>query len=232
MQLFFSEDIESGICTLSEEESRHCVKVLRMSVGDELSLTDGRGTMCRCRILDAHPKACTVEVVERTEDYGRRPYSLHLAVAPTKNTARIEWLVEKAVEMGIDRITPIVCDHSERCILKKERLDKIAVSAAKQSLKAYLPAIDEPMPVAELIAAPFDGQKFIAYCDGDHRTPLRDAYRPGSNALILIGPEGDFSPDEVRSALDSGFIPVTLGNCRLRTETAALAATAFFNLSN
>lgn len=232
MQLFFSENIESDICTLAEEESRHCIKVLRLRSGDELFLTDGRGTLCRCSIIDDHPKNCTVKVIERTEGYGRRPYRLHLAVAPTKNTARLEWLVEKAVEMGIDRITPIVCDHSERCVLKKERLDKIAVSAAKQSLKAYLPEIDEPTPVAELIAQPFDGQKFIAYCDGDHRQPLRDSYRPGSNALILIGPEGDFSPDEVQQALAAGFTPVTLGNCRLRTETAALAATAFFNLSN
>ncbi|MBQ6237483.1 MAG: 16S rRNA (uracil(1498)-N(3))-methyltransferase [Bacteroidales bacterium] len=232
MQLFFSDDIESDICTLSDDESRHCIKVLRMAAGDELFLTDGRGTLCRCRILDAHPKACTVEVVERTRDYGRHSFFLHIAIAPTKNTARTEWFVEKAVEMGIDRISPIVCDHSERCVLKKERLDKIAVSAVKQSLKAYLPEIDPPTPVTELIDSPFDGQRFIAYCDGDHRTPLHSAYKPGSNALILIGPEGDFSPSEVQRALSAGFIPVTLGSSRLRTETAALAATAFFNLSN
>jgi len=232
MQLFFSENIESGLCTLNEEESHHCVKVLRMATGDELFATDGRGTMCRCRIVDAHHKACTVEVVERWDGYGRRPFTLHLAVAPTKNTARLEWLVEKAVEMGIDRITPIVCDHSERHILKKERLDKIAVSAVKQSLKAYLPTIDPPTPVTELIGSPFDGQRFIAYCDGDHRTPLHSAYSPGGNALILIGPEGDFSPFEVQQALAAGFTPVSLGNSRLRTETAALAAIAFFNLSN
>lgn len=232
MQLFFSENIESNICTLSEEESRHCIKVLRMREGDELFLTDGQGTLCRCQIIDANPKSCVVEIVELNENYGHRPYRLHLAVAPTKNTARLEWLVEKAVEMGIDEITPIICDHSERCVLKKERLDKIAVSAVKQSLKAYLPEISEPTAVKELIDRPFDGQKFIAYCDGEHRTPLRDAYRPGSNALILIGPEGDFSSNEVSAAIAAGFIPVTLGNCRLRTETAALAATAFFNLSN
>ncbi len=232
MQLFFTEDIESDICTLSEEESKHCVKVLRMGVGDELCVTDGGGTLCRCRIIDAHPKSCTVEVVERLRDYGRRPYRLHIAVAPTKNTARMEWFVEKAVEMGIDEITPIVCDHSERCTLKTERLDKIVVSAMKQSLKALKPATNGPTAVRELLQRPFDGQKFIAYCDGDNRTPLHNAYKPGSNALILIGPEGDFSPEEVQLALAEGFIPVTLGESRLRTETAAMAATAFFNLIN
>lgn len=232
MQLFFTEDIESDICTLSEEESKHCVRVLRMGVGDELYLTDGKGTLCRCRIIDAHPKSCSVEVVERTSDYGRRPYRLHIAVAPTKNTARMEWFVEKAVEMGVDEITPIVCDHSERCILKRERMEKIIVSAMKQSLKALQPIFAEMTPIRELISAPFDGQKFIAYCDGDNRTPLHSAYTPGSNALILIGPEGDFSREEVELALAAGFIPVTLGSNRLRTETAAMAATAFFNLTN
>ena len=232
MQLFFSDNIESDICSLTEEESKHCVKVLRMKEGDMLSLTDGRGTMCQCRIIDANPHCCTVSIVERIHEFGRRPYRLHIAVAPTKNTARMEWFVEKAVEMGIDEITPIICDHSERCVLKRERLDKIAVSAVKQSLKAYRPIINPPTPLAELIAMPFEGQKFIAYCDGDHRLPLREAYHCGNSALMLIGPEGDFSGDEVRRTLDAGFIPVTLGQCRLRTETAALAATAFFNLSN
>ena len=232
MQLFFTEIIESNICTLNEEESKHCVKVLRMSAGNELYVTDGRGTLCRCRIIDAHPKNCTVEVVERTTDYGRRPFRLHIAIAPTKNTARMEWFVEKAVEMGIDEITPIVCDHSERCVLKTERMEKIIVSAMKQSLKAIQPAFATLTPIRQLIETPFDGQKFIAYCDGDNRTPLRDIYKRGSNALILIGPEGDFSHGEVDLALANGFIPVTLGESRLRTETAALAATAFFNLIN
>ena len=232
MQLFFTEDIESNICALSEEESKHCVRVLRMGAGDELSLTDGKGTLCRCRIIDPHPKSCTVEVVERIHDYGQRPFSLHIAVAPTKNTARMEWFVEKAVEMGVEEIVPIVCDHSERCVLKRERMEKIVVSAMKQSLKALQPTFSNLTPVREVIEMPFDGQKFIAYCDGDNRTPLHSAYTPGSNALILIGPEGDFSREEVELALAKSFIPVTLGECRLRTETAALAATAFFNLIN
>lgn len=232
MQLFFAENIESNIFNLDEEESKHCVKVLRMVVGDEMCVTDGCGTLCRCRVIEANSKSCAVEVTERLAEYGKRPFQLHVAVAPTKNTARLEWFVEKAVEMGVDEITPIVCDHSERCVLKSERLDKIAISAVKQSLKAYKPLINPLTPVRELIARPFDGQRFIAYCDGDHRTPLHEAYTPGSNALILIGPEGDFSTGEVQKALDNGFEAVTLGSSRLRTETAAMAATAFINLVN
>lgn len=231
MQYFFAEDIESDFCTLSEEESRHCIRVLRMGVGDKVPVTDGRGTLCRCAIVEANPKGCVVSVEERLADHERHPFYLHVAVAPTKNTARMEWFVEKAVEMGIDEITPIVCDHSERVVMKRERLQKIAVSAMKQSLKTFLPAINEATPLQSLLEQPFDGQRFIAYCDGDHRTPLRQAYS-GGNALMLIGPEGDFSGHEVRLALERGFAPVTLGPCRLRTETAALAATAFFNLIN
>jgi 16S rRNA (uracil1498-N3)-methyltransferase len=232
MQLFFAENIESDIYTLSEEESKHCIRVLRMTEGDEIFLTDGRGTLCRCRISEAHPKRCTATVAERIKDYERHPFYLHVAIAPTKNSARLEWFVEKAVEMGVDEITPIVCDHSERVVVKQERLQKIAISAMKQSLKAFLPRVNEATPLAHLVDSAFNGQRFIAYCDGDMRTPLRDRYKTGDNALILIGPEGDFSPAEVTTALDAGFQPVTLGPCRLRTETAAVAAVAFFNLMN
>ncbi len=237
MQFFYSKDTESNLYTLSEEESKHCVKVLRMEIGAEINVVDGHGTLCRCRIAEAHPKHCEVEVVERVKEYGKRSFRLHVAVAPTKNTARMEWFIEKAVEIGIDEITPIVCDHSERCILKQERMEKIAVSAMKQSLKAYLPVINAPTPLTSIInnisaIKPSNLSKYIAYCDGENRTPLREAYTQGSDALILIGPEGDFSPEEVRLALKQGFKPVTLGECRLRTETAALAATTFFNLMN
>lgn len=232
MQLFLAEDIESSTYTLSEEESKHIVRVLRMGAGDPLCLTDGQGTLCRCHILEAHPKRCTVAIDERQREYGKPAFHLHLAVAPTKNTARLEWVVEKAVEMGVGRITPLRCDHSERAVLKTDRLAKIIDSAMKQSLKAYRPQLDELTPLSQLIATPFDGQRLIAYCDGDHRTPLREAYHAGSDVQVLIGPEGDFSADEVAAALDARFIPVTLGSSRLRTETAALAALAFINLAN
>lgn len=237
MQLFFTPDIESDFYTLSEEESHHCVKVMRLAVGDHVSATDGRGTLCRCSIVEAHPRHCLIRVDERIEHYGRHAFHLHVAVAPTKNTARMEWFVEKAVEMGIDEITPILCDHSERCVLRQDRLQKIAVSAMKQSLKTFMPRINPLTPLPDLVdSSPTlmddGGQLFIAYCDGDHRTPLHDIYRPGQNTLILIGPEGDFSHQEIARALNAGFLPVTLGQYRLRTETAALAATAYFNLVN
>ena len=250
MQLFFAQDIESDYCTLNEDESHHCVKVMRLTVGDPVSVTDGSGTLCHCTILEAHPKHCLLQVYEHITDYGRHAFHLHVAVAPTKNTARMEWFVEKAVEMGIDEITPIICDHSERCLMRQDRLQKIAVSAMKQSLKAFMPLIHPPTTLHELIErvqtqqyknnnqdnnsqfSILNSQLFIAYCDGDHRTPLHDIYHPGENVLILIGPEGDFSPKEIEQALSAGFHPVTLGQYRLRTETAALAATAFFNLVN
>ena len=232
MQLFYTLDLESDLCTLNEEESKHCIRVLRMSNGSTIHVTNGKGTLCQCTIIDDNPKHCTARIVERHDNFEQHNFYLHIALAPTKNNARIEWFLEKAVEMGIDEITPIVCDHSERCILKRERLEKIAISAMKQSLKAYLPVINDPTPVCKVIGNAFSGQRFIAYCDGDIRTPLHDAYRAGNNALILIGPEGDFSNNEIQQALQSGFAPVTLGNYRLRTETAALAATAFFNLVN
>ena len=221
MLLFYVEDLSAPIVTLSAEESKHCVKVLRMGVGDEVSLTNGKGTLCRCRIMAPDAKACTLEVVERLEDYGRRRHRLHIAVAPTKNTERIDWFVEKAVEVGIDEITPLICDHSERCVLKTERLEKKAVSAMKQSLKAYKPVINEPVKMVDFIDRQASMQddccRMICYCDG-----MRDA-------LVLIGPEGDFSEREVEKALTSGFQPVTLGNSRLRTETAALYATVAVN---
>ena len=178
-------------------------------------------------------KACTLEVVERLEDYGRRRHRLHIAVAPTKNTERIDWFVEKAVEVGIDEITPLICDHSERCVLKTERLEKKAVSAMKQSLKAYKPVINEPVKMVDFIDRQASMQddccRMICYCDGNVRVPLRKTYDGMRDALVLIGPEGDFSEREVEKALTSGFQPVTLGNSRLRTETAALYATVAVN---
>lgn len=240
MQLFFASNTDSDYYTLSEEESHHCVKVMRLVAGDHVAVTDGNGTLCHCTIVEPHPKHCILKVDTRISDYGRHSFHLHVAVAPTKNTARMEWFVEKAVEMGIDEITPIICDHSERCVLRQDRLQKIAISAMKQSLKTFMPLIHPPTPLSELINSSTTQQlnssttqqRFVAYCDGDHRTPLHDIYSPGCNALILIGPEGDFSQQEIESSLAAGLIPVTLGQYRLRTETAALAATAFFNLVN
>jgi len=231
MTLFFVEDLPFSIITLTPEESKHCVKVMRMTVGDEIHLTDGRGTLCRCRILNPDARACEVEVVERMEEFGRRRRHLHIAVAPTKNTARIEWFLEKAVEIGIDEITPILCDHSERMLLKQGRLDKIVVSAMKQSLKAYKPQVNAPVKLMDFIDMVQDNPacKMVCYCDGDLRVPLHKVFHGEKDALVLIGPEGDFSNREIEKALSSGFQPVTLGECRLRTETAALYATVAVN---
>lgn len=228
MQLFFADNLDSDFYTLSEEESKHCIKVLRMRQDDLLHLTDGRGLMATARITDPDPRHCQVMIETRQYDYQRREKRLIVAVAPTKNTARIEWFIEKAVELGIDGIVPIVCDHSERVVIRQERLDKIVVTAMKQSLKAFKPEVKSPISLKQYLTSDevqhFDGLKLIAHCEGDQRNPINQVLMPGKDVIMLIGPEGDFSPQEIQLALQQGFIPVTLGNCRLRTETAALYA--------
>lgn len=228
MQLFYAPDITTPLYTLPEEESGHCVRVLRLKEGDSLHITDGRGTLYRAVVEESHPKHCTIRIVEEHPEWEKRPYRLTVAVAPTKNIDRIEWFVEKATECGIDRIVPILCDHSERKVVKQERLEKIAASAMKQSLKAYLPQIDPLTPIKEILAEPFEGVKLIAHCEEDmERVFLGDVVKKGDNVLVLIGPEGDFSVAEIEAARKAGFREITLGNARLRTETAALAATMF-----
>lgn len=233
MQLFYTDDILADICRLSAEESKHCVRVLRMGVGSEIMVTDGSGVIGKGRILDADERDCAVEILERQPDPCRRGYSLHMAVAPTKNPARYEWFVEKAVEVGVDVITPIVCDHSERGSVKTDRLRKLALSAMKQSLKATKTIVDDPMSVMELITSAAATQRFIAHCDSEtERVPMKEACRPGGSVLVLVGPEGDFSPREIEAAKAHGFQAVTFGNSRLRTETAALYATMLASIIN
>lgn len=238
MHLFLSDTTQGPYATLSPEESKHCVRVLRMQLGDELYVTSGDGTMCRARVANPDPSACEVEIVERIADYDHRPFHLHIAIAPPKNNARTEWFVEKAVEIGIDRITPIICEHSERGVLKTDRLERIALSAMKQSLKARRPLIDPPAKLTDFLkslssqpAAP-DMQRMVCYCSGDERHTLGQLYTPGTDAIVLIGPEGDFSPHEIAEVLAQGFQPVTLGTARLRTETAALYAVTALNFLN
>ncbi len=226
MQLFYAPDITLPRYTLCEEESKHCVRVLRLSAGDELHLTDGRGNLYRCRVADPDPKRCCVEVVETSAEYEKMPYGITLAVAPTKNIERFEWFLEKATEVGVTRIVPVECDHSERRIIKYDRELRVVTAAVKQSLKAYHPVLDPMTPLRDLTAAPFEGRKFIAHCDdnAEKRKYLASEIRKNENILILIGPEGDFSPEEINFALENGFEPVTLGRQRLRTETAAVVA--------
>ena len=232
MHRFYCPDIADTL-TLGEEDSKHCVKVLRMAEGDTIEVVDGNGTLYTCRITMAHPKRCAVEVTERMQQPPHWGHRIVLGVAPTKNLDRIEWLVEKCVEMGVDRIIPLRCHNSERTVLKTERLKKIMVSAMKQSLKATLPLLDEMTPVAQVLAEPFEGTRCIAYCDEQlprgQRLTLTGVYRPGHDVMVLIGPEGDFSPEEVQAARDAGFMPVTLGESRLRTETAGMMAVAWIH---
>lgn len=236
MQLFYSKDITTGgLCSLDTEESRHAVRVLRLREGDDLHVTDGRGHLFRCRIVTADERACSVEALECSEPQGDRP-RLHLAVAPTKNPSRMEWLVEKAVEMGIISITLLQSDHSERVFMKTDRLERLTISAMKQSLHLTLPEITAPTPLRDWLTAncyPLNAQRFIAHCEADKpRTSLTAALKPGTDAVVLIGPEGDFSADEIALALQQGFLPVSFGDARLRTETAALYAVAAFNYIN
>lgn len=224
MHLFYTPDILSS-GEMPEEESNHAVKVLRLAEGDEVVLIDGKGTFHKALISRAHHKRCGVQIVESYPEENHWPFKIHVAVAPTKNMDRIEWFAEKATEMGIDAITLLKCRYSERKDVKTERLNKILVSAMKQSLKATLPRLEGMTDFRKFVEQPFEGQKFIAHCYKEsERNLLTKLYRPGSNMLILIGPEGDFSEEEVELALKNGFEPVSLGNSRLRTETAALAA--------
>jgi 16S rRNA (uracil1498-N3)-methyltransferase len=232
MHRFYCPDIADTL-TLGEEDSKHCVRVMRMAEGDTIEVVDGNGTLYTCRITMAHPKRCAIEVLDKEVQTPHWGHQIVLAIAPTKNLDRIEWLVEKCVEMGIDRIIPLRCHNSERTVLKTERLKKIMVAAMKQSLKATLPQLDEMTPLEQVVAEPFEGTRCIAYCDAllprEQRRTLANVYRPGSDVMVLIGPEGDFSPDEVQAATTAGFAPVTLGESRLRTETAGLMAVAAFH---
>lgn len=232
MELFYSCEISGGICCLDKDESAHCAKVLRHRSGDEISVIDGCGTLYRCRITSDNPKAVEAAVLSSEENWGGHDYKLHLAVCPTKNNDRYEWFAEKACEVGVDSISPVIGEHSERRIFKTARLEKILISAAKQSLKAAVPQVSEPISVKEYIAAHKDDKntlKLIAYCFEDERIPRRsikevlDSYQ-GTEIIVMIGPEGDFSKAEAELALEYGFIPVHLGASRLRTETAAVTA--------
>ncbi|MDR2362592.1 MAG: 16S rRNA (uracil(1498)-N(3))-methyltransferase [Prevotellaceae bacterium] len=222
-QLFYAPDVCSERATLSEEESKHCIRALRLSVGDTIHLTDGRGTLYEARIISTDFKRCEVAITATHPTAGARPYYLHLAVAPTKNIDRYEQLLEKATETGVDEITPLLCAHSERRTLNHTRIEKCLVAAMKQSLKTVLPLLNPLTPFAEFIRRPFDGHKYIGCCK-EHipRTLFRTALSPHSRMLALIGPEGDFSDEEMQQAIQASFRPVTFGPSRFRVETAGM----------
>ena len=232
MHLFYTPDLKDETYRLSEEESKHCVRVLRLIEGDTLHLVDGKGLFCEAVITVAHPKACELKIVNKKSGYGKREFRLTMAVSPTKNIDRYEWFLEKATEIGIDAVIPLIGRYSERKEIKQERLEKVMISAVKQSLKAYLPQLFPVQSFKAILKMPFAGDRFIAHCYDGEKVLLRDALVKGRDVLILIGPEGDFSEEEVESAIMDGFIPVSLGEARLRTETAALVACHTVNLVN
>ncbi len=223
MYIFYTPNISTSN-SLSEEESRHAIKVLRLKEGDEVLQTDGKGFFYRTIIVSANSKHCITEIIETIPQKIERDFRIHIAVAPTKNLDRIEWFAEKATEIGIDEITPLRCRFSERKELKNERIEKILISAMKQSQKTNLPVLNSIIDFKDFVKREFPGQKFIAHCYEGQKEELKKLYTKGSDALILIGPEGDFSQEEVQLAIGNGFIPISLGNSRLRTETAALVA--------
>ena len=232
MHLFFTPDLNGNQYTLNETESKHCVRVLRLNEGDKIQLVDGKGSFFEAVIRHAHPKACQVEIIDAKHEVGRRDFRLHIAIGPTKSIDRFEWFLEKSTEIGIDEITPLLCRYSERKSIKPARLESIITSAMKQSLKAYRPVLNEMTSFQDFISQEFDGEKYIAHCEPTERKLFSHILPKGKNVLILIGPEGDFSPDEIQFAFDNGFQPVSLGESRLRTETAGVVACHTVNLIN
>ena len=231
MHLFYTPDILKNN-ELPEEEALHCIRVLRLSIGDEVMLTDGKGSFYKATISACSNKRCLVKILEQIPEKKAWIAHLHLAMAPTKNMDRIEWFAEKATEIGFDELTFLNCRYSERKVVKNERIEKILVSAVKQSLKASVPVLNEMIDFDKFISQDFNGQKFIAHCYSGEKPLLKDLIRRGEDVLVLIGPEGDFSEEEVEKAIKSGFQPISLGRSRLRTETAALVACHIMNLIN
>lgn len=234
MQLFYNKDISVSDTqfTFDKTESRHIVKVLRKKDGDLLYITNGKHELFTVKIILANDKKCLVEIVNSESKIKPWNYHLHVAIAPTKNNDRLEWFLEKATEIGIDEITPIICDNSERKVLKTERLEKILQSAMKQSLKFVLPKLNSPIKFSEFIQKDFNANLYIAHCEESKKHTLAKSIKPTTDILILIGPEGDFSSKEIEKALSKNFLPVTLGESRLRTETAAIVATQTVALIN
>lgn len=231
MALFYVPDIADR-WELSEEEAAHCLRVLRLAPGAELDITDGKGTLYKAVISSVAGKHCYVEAREAISVPKSWRGNIHLAIAPTKNMDRIEWLAEKATEIGLDAITFLNCRFSERKVVKTDRVERIVVSAMKQSLKYTKPEVGEMVDFKKFIAEPRPGAKFIAHCYDSERLLLKDVLQQGEDATVLIGPEGDFSPEEVEAAIKAGYRPVSLGSSRLRTETAGLAACHTFILKN
>jgi 16S rRNA (uracil1498-N3)-methyltransferase len=227
--MFYSTDIANGFARFDEEESRHLMTVLRHKIGDRLRLTDGKGHFYDTELTELGKKQAVARILSTTEAPPERPARLHIAIAPTKQMERFEWFLEKAVELGVDTVTPLLCKRSERNTVRQDRLEKVVVSAMKQSLRAWLPQLNPLTPFQQLIPKAMEAQKRIAWCSDAPVPHLKSTLNTQLDVLILIGPEGDFSPEEVALALKHGFEAVSLGAARLRTETAGIAAVAGYN---
>lgn len=232
MNVFYLPDAQLGTISFPEEESKHIVKVLRMKEGDRFCVTNGNGSLFDAELVDAHPKRAMADLSNQRNGYDIRDYKLSIAIAPTKLNERTEWFLEKATEIGIDEVKLFASYHSERRAANVERFRKIVVSAMKQSVKSKMPLVEEMVSFDKLVKQNFDGQKFIAWIDDDVKDQLCDLYKKGENAIVLIGPEGDFSKEEVELAKENGYVPVSLGEARLRTETAAVVACHTMQLIN
>ena len=231
MQLFYAPDSDLSACTLGEEESWHCARVMRLRAGDPIELTDGRGRFIEGVLSVVDPRGCRVEFREIREVPLPAP-RIHIAIAPTKGSDRFEWFLEKATELGVTDITPLLCARSERTAVKPARLEKVLIAAMKQSESAWLPVLHDAVKFERLTTTASEEQKFIAWCETGLEAELINLCNPGTDALVLIGPEGDFSPEEVETARRNGFQPVSLGPKRLRTETAGIAACHTLALKN
>jgi 16S rRNA (uracil1498-N3)-methyltransferase len=232
MHLFFAPQFSAENPFLPEEEASHALKVLRLSPGENVQITDGRGNWYQAMLVTADPRKCKLRVLRHDPEYGKKNYGVHIAVAPTKNADRTEWLVEKCVEIGVEEISFVQCDRSERKHFKIDRLQKIAVAATKQSLKAYLPRLNELAAFIGFLKKDLPANRYIAHLAEGERHLLQHMAPKNSNCCVLIGPEGDFTPAEVKAATENGFQPVSLGESRLRTETAGVAACHILNLIN
>lgn len=234
MQLFYIAELHktSTEFTFDKMESRHIIKVLRKKEGDILHITNGKNYFFTAEVISANDKKCQVHIIEIKKEIPSRNYSVKIAIAPTKSNDRFEWFLEKATEIGIDEIQPIICKHSERKVLKIERLQKVVITAMKQSLQFQLPLLHKTITFKEFINQDIKGDKYIAHCEKTNKNKLKSLVQENSDVTILIGPEGDFSPDEIQLALQNDFIPVSLGATRLRTETAGIVATHTVALVN
>ena len=232
MNVFYLPDAQIGAISFPEEESKHMVKVLRMKEGDRFCVTDGNGSLYDAELIDAHPKRAMANLSNQRNGYDIREFKVSIAIAPTKLNERTEWFLEKATEIGIDEVKLFSSYHSERRVANVDRFKKIVISAMKQSVKSKMPLVEEMVAFDKLVKQNYEGQKFIAWIDDNVKEQLCDLYEKGENALVLIGPEGDFSKEEVALAKENGFVPVSLGDARLRTETAAVVACHTIQLIN